>query len=59
MGAVFGTGPVAKPEPLMEDVLHEREHELDQAAERERRTEDAVPHRHPLRRLFAKFRRRH
>ncbi len=58
MGAVFGTGPGPKPEPLFEDLLHEREHELDEAAERGRTADEAVPHHRPLRRFFAKLRHR-
>ena len=42
----------------MEDVQHEREHELDAVAERERVKEEAAPHRrHRFRSLFAKLRR--
>jgi hypothetical protein len=58
MGAVFGTGPVAKPEPLFEDVLHEKEHELDAAAERGRQADEVDRHRHPVRRFFARLRRK-
>jgi len=49
-------GPPA--EPLQHDAVRERQHELDAIAERERASEDAVPRRHPVRRFFARFRRK-
>jgi len=55
---VFGTGPVAKPEPLYEDVLHEKEHELDAAAEQGRQADEVARHRHPVRGFFARLRRK-
>lgn len=51
-------GPYPRPEALEEEALREREHELEDVAERERVSETAVPHRHPVRRLFAQFRRK-
>jgi len=58
MAGWIGRGPAPRPEQLEEDILREREHELDQAAERERRADDAVPRRHSFRRLFVKLRRK-
>jgi hypothetical protein len=50
-------GPPA--EPLQHDAVREREHELDAIAEKERMSEAAVPHHHPVGRFFARlFRRR-
>ena len=53
------TRPYPRPEDLEQAAIHEREHELDTAAERERIAEEAVPPRHPFRRLLARLRRHH
>ena len=45
-------------EPLEEDAARERNKELDAIAERERISESAVPHQHPVRRFFARLRRK-
>jgi len=55
-GGNMRQGPPA--EPLQHDAVHEREQELDAIADRERMSETAMPHRHPVRRFFAKLRRK-
>jgi len=49
-------GPPA--EPLQHDAVREREHELEAIADRERVAGEAFPHRHPLRRFWARLRRK-
>jgi hypothetical protein len=51
-------GPYPRPEPLEEEALREREHELETTAEAERVSEEAVPRRHRVGRLFSRLRRR-
>ena len=50
-------GPPA--EPLQHDAVRERDHELNDIAARQRSSEEAIPRRKPLGRLFAKLRRKH
>jgi hypothetical protein len=47
-----------RPEAAQRESEHEWERTLEEIAERERAAEVAVPHRHPVRGLLAKFRRK-
>ena len=54
--ATWFAGP--GPEHIEEDASRIRDQELDSIAERERGSDESVPHRHPIRRFFARFRRK-
>jgi methionine synthase II (cobalamin-independent) len=51
-------GSYPRPEELEEAAVREREHELEATAEAERASEEAVPRRHRVRRIFSRLRRR-
>jgi hypothetical protein len=46
------------PGQLEQEAVRDQSRELDEATERERAVETAVPHHHPIRAFLARFRRK-